>query len=109
MKNLLLLFLTFFVTVVCFGQNRSTLKVAGNCSMCKKNIETAAKIAGAINAYWDKNTKVLKFTFDETKTSPEKLELAIANAGYDTEHQTATNEAYSKLDECCQYKKKKKS
>jgi hypothetical protein len=37
-----------------------------------------------------------------------KIETAIANAGYDTEHQIASNEAYGKLDECCQYDRKKK-
>jgi copper chaperone CopZ len=109
MKNVLLSFLLIaFTSFVSFGQNSSTIKVAGNCGMCKKNIETAAKAAGAMTAAWDKNTKLLKVTFDAAATSTDKLELAIANAGYDTEHQTASNEAYGKLDECCQYDRKKK-
>ena len=42
-------------------------------------------------------------TYDAATTSTDKMEASIANAGYDTEHQTASTEAYSKLDECCQY------
>jgi len=104
MKNLLLSFIFLvFSSIIAFGQNSSKIKVAGNCGMCKKKIETAAKSAGALTAAWDKNTKLLTVTYDVAATSTDKMEAAIANAGYDTEHQTASNEAYSKLDECCQY------
>ncbi len=109
MKNISLIFLFIIATTVTsFAQNTSKIKVAGNCGMCKKNIETAAKAAGAMTAAWDKTTKVLTVAFDATATSKDKIEIAIANAGYDTEHQVASNEAYGKLDECCQYERKKK-
>lgn len=104
MKNLLLTFVFIIAaTVISIAQNTSKIKVAGNCGMCKKNIETAAKAAGAMTAAWDKTTKVLTVAYDASATSTDKIETAIANAGYDTEHQTASNEAYNKLDECCQY------
>ena len=109
MKNLLLSFVFItFSSVIAFGQNSSKIKVAGNCGMCKKNIEMAAKAAGALTAAWDKSTKLLTVTYDAATTSTDKMEASIANAGYDTEHQTASAEAYSKLDECCQYDRKKK-
>lgn len=109
MKNILLSFVFIIVASVCsFAQNTSKIKVAGNCGMCKKNIETAAKAAGAMTAAWDKTTKVLTVAFDGSATTKDKIEIAIANAGYDTEHQVASNEAYGKLDECCQYERKKK-
>ena len=109
MKNLLLTFvLIVFSSVIALGQSNTKIKVSGNCGMCKKNIETAAKAAGAMTAAWDKTTKVLTVAFDANNTSTEKIETAIANAGYDTEHQVASNEAYGKLDECCQYDRKKK-
>ena len=109
MKNLLFTFVFILTTtVISFAQNTSKIKVAGNCGMCKKNIETAAKAAGAMTAAWDKATKVLTVAFDANATSTDKIETAIANAGYDTEHQTASAEAYGKLDECCQYDRKKK-
>ncbi len=109
MKNISLIFIFIIATTVTsFAQNTSKIKVAGNCGMCKKNIETAAKAAGAMTAAWDKTTKVLTVAFDATATSKDKIEIAIANAGYDTEHQVASTEAYGKLDECCQYERKKK-
>ncbi len=104
MKNVLLTsLLIVFTSLISFGQNSSKIKVSGNCGMCKNNIETAAKAAGALTAAWDKNTKLLTVTYNASSTSTDKMETAIANAGYDTEHHTATNEAYSKLEECCQY------
>ncbi len=91
-----------------FAQTPTTIKVAGNCGMCKKNIEKAAKAAGATQATWDKVAKLLTVSFDATKTSAEKIEISVAAAGYDTEHKEANAEAYKKLDECCQYERKKK-
>lgn len=91
-----------------FAQTPVTIKVSGNCGSCKKSIEKAAKEAGAATATWDKATKLLALTFDAGKTSTDKIETAIAGVGYDTEHKVATEEAYKKLDECCQYDRKKK-
>jgi periplasmic mercuric ion binding protein len=66
-----------------------TIKVNGNCGMCKKHIEKSALEAGATAANWDKKTKF--------------LQTAVAAAGYDTQDFKATDSAYNKLDECCQY------
>ena len=109
MKKIILssLFLISFCFVT-YAQNPSTIKVAGNCGMCKKHIEKAAKDAGATTANWDKVSKLLTVSFDATKTSTDKIETSIAGAGYDTEHKQATEEAYKKLDECCQYDRKVK-
>jgi len=89
------------------AQTTTTVKVSGNCNMCKGHIEKAAKEAGALNPSWDKLAKVLKFTFDASKTSTDKIEEAVAAAGYDTEHKKASTDAYHNLDECCQYDRTK--
>jgi hypothetical protein len=47
-------------------------------------------------------------TFDAAKTNTDKIETAVAGAGYDTKNKVATEEAYKKLEECCQYDRKKK-
>ena len=104
MKNFILL--AGFILISSFAlqaQTTTKIKVAGNCGMCKGNIEKAAKDAGAVSADWDKAAKVLKLSFNASKTSTDKIENAIAAAGYDTEHKVATADAYSKLEECCQY------
>ena len=83
------------------------VKVFGNCGMCKKKIEKAAKLPGVESAVWDKKTKELTLTYDAAKTSSLKVQTSIANAGYDTEKVKAPDAAYGKLDECCQYDRKK--
>lgn len=90
------------------AQNTNTIKVSGNCGMCKKHIEKAALEAGATTANWDKVSKIITFSFDPAKSSNEKIETSIAAAGYDTEHKQASEAAYKKLDECCQYDRKTK-
>ena len=107
-KNILFLMTFLIMSVFAFAQAPTTIKVAGNCGMCKKHIEKAAKDAGATNANWDKVTKLLTVTFDASKTNTDKIETAIAGVGYDTEHKEASQEAYKKLDECCQYDRKAK-
>ena len=109
MKNVFLTICFSFMSVfVLNAQTTQKIKVDGNCGMCKGHIEKAAKEAGAAKAEWDKVAKVLSVTFDAAKTSTDKIEAAVAAAGYDTENKEASTEAYKKLDECCQYKRKKK-
>ncbi len=74
--------------------------------MCKKTIEKAAKDSGATTANWDTESKKLTITYSTAKTSNEKIQQAIAAAGYDTRDLTANNEAYDKLHECCKYDRK---
>lgn len=80
-----------------------TIKVNGNCTMCKKHIEKSALAAGAIQANWDKKTKFLVINYDSSVTNSARIQTAIAASGYDTQDFKATDEAYKKLEECCQY------
>jgi periplasmic mercuric ion binding protein len=79
------------------------IKVNGNCSSCKKHIEGSALAAGATVAHWDKKTKFLQISYDPAVTNSAKIQTAIAASGYDTQDFKASDEAYKKLDECCQY------
>ncbi len=85
---------------------KDTIKVWGNCGMCKTKIEKAARSAGAATASWSEETKELKVSYAVNKTSDVKIQQAIAKAGYDTEDITADNKAYSALHGCCQYERK---
>lgn len=81
-----------------------TTKVAGNCGMCKARIEKAASSqAGVFDAIWDKESKQLMVTFDQSRTSLEAVEKAIARAGHDTQNHKAHDEAYENLPGCCHY------
>jgi len=81
-----------------------TLKVSGNCDMCKASIEKAAKIDGVSKAEWSKKAKTLTTTFDPSKTSIDAIGKKIAAVGYDNEKAKATDVAYDKLPSCCKYR-----
>jgi len=103
-KSIVFISLFLFMSLVSIAQSKeTTIKVSGNCGMCKAHIEKAAKQAGAMTASWDKVAKLLKVSFDAAKTSTDKIEDAIAKAGYDTEHKVGDSAAYAKLDDCCKY------
>ena len=81
-----------------------TLKVSGNCDMCKERIETAAKGKGVKQASWDTETKLLTLTYDTLQTRIEKVHARIAEAGHDTDLKKAKNDTYKALPECCLYR-----
>jgi hypothetical protein len=83
-----------------------TIKVWGNCGMCKTTIEKAAKKAGAKTADWNEDSKELKVTYAVNKTSSVKIQEAIAKSGYDTQDFTAVQTAYNNLHGCCKYDRK---
>ena len=78
--------------------------VRGNCGMCKRTIEKAAKsIDGVTSAAWDKEKKSLQVSFDDTKTNEMAIQKAVAASGYDTEKVKGDLTAYSGLPGCCKY------
>jgi len=96
--------------ITSFAQSKTeTIKVAGNCEMCEKTIETAAKKAGATTAKWDEDTKILTVSYDESKTTNDAIQQKVASVGYDTEKYPGDEKAYKKLNKCCQYADKKKT
>lgn len=84
----------------------SVFKVWGNCGMCKETIEGAAKSSGATFAEWNKDSKMLTVKYAAVKTSDDKIQKSIADAGYDNEKYTAPSEAYNGLHACCKYDRK---
>lgn len=108
-KLLLLLGIVAMITLsysVQAENKKANFKVSGNCGMCEKTIEKAAKSVDGVNmADWDKKTKVIKVSFDTEKTSLDAIHKAIAKVGYDTEKVKAKDEAYNKLHSCCKYER----
>jgi len=89
------------------GNKTEKFKVYGNCGMCESRIEKAASaVEGVSKADWNKETKMMKVTFDDTKTSVDKVEKAIAKVGHDTPNYTAKDEVYNDLPGCCKYDRK---
>ncbi|MGF1585182.1 MAG: heavy-metal-associated domain-containing protein [Bacteroidales bacterium] len=94
-----------FGTMTLFSQEKNEkFEVKGNCGMCEKTIETAAKsVEGVMSADWSQETKNLTLSYDESKTDVNKVQMAIAKVGYDTPMHKANDEVYSKLPACCKY------
>ena len=91
-----------------FAQSQTdTIKVYGNCVMCKNRIEKAVKLEGVANAVWSPETKLLVITYDTMKISNDVIQKAIAAVGHDTDKYTADVKVYSKLPGCCLYERKK--
>lgn len=81
-----------------------TIKVSGNCGMCKSRIEKAAKIDGVSKADWNDETKLLTLVYDPSKVKADDVQKKIAAVGHDTEKFKADEKVYSKLPGCCKYR-----
>ena len=78
--------------------------VKGNCGMCKKTIETAAKsLDGVINADWDVNTKQVSLVYDSQIVDLMSIHKVIAGSGYGTELVENNMDSYENLPLCCKY------
>jgi Cu(I)/Ag(I) efflux system membrane fusion protein len=90
------------------NEKRFSFKVYGNCEMCKARIEKAAlSVKGVLSAEWNKETKIIQLVTENYGVDKKVISKAIASAGHDTEYETATDNAYNKLPECCRYDRKK--
>ena len=85
---------------------KESIKVWGNCGMCKTRIENAAKSAGAKKASWNAETHMLDVTYKASATNNNAIQEAIAKVGYDTQDMTGNNDAYNNLHGCCKYQRK---
>ncbi|SRX75696.1 DUF3347 domain-containing protein [Aequorivita antarctica] len=85
-----------------------TVKIFGNCDMCKTAIENAGNIKNTASVHWNKDTRMAEITFDSKKTNRDEILKRIALAGYDNDQYLAPDNAYAKLAECCKYERQKK-
>lgn len=98
----------FFISLYSFAfaqTKKESIKVSGNCGMCKTTIEKAAKSAGASYASWNSETKMLEVKYNSRTSNAAKIQQSIATAGYDSPGFTASQEAYDKLHGCCKYER----
>jgi copper chaperone CopZ len=98
----------FSLSVSAQSTKTDTIKVYGNCGMCKTRIEKALKLEGVSSASWDSDTKLLIVTYNPDITSNDALQQKISSVGHDTEKYTASDVVYKKLPGCCKYERKQK-
>ncbi len=87
---------------------KASFQVLGNCEMCQKKIETAAKAnEGVKTARWNIVSQKMKVKFNPEVISIDTIQKSIANVGYDTEKYRADDEVYNNLHHCCHYEREK--
>ena len=93
----------------CFAEIKNakveTVHIYGNCSICKKTIESAANVKDIVQVEWNKDTKMAFLTYDEKKTNQDEILKRIGLAGYDSDKFLAPDNVYAKLEICCQYER----
>lgn len=89
------------------NQKTETVKIYGNCGMCKSTIEKAGNMKNQANVDWNKETKMATISYDSIKTSKAEILKRIALAGYDSDSFLAPDDTYTNLPSCCQYERAK--
>lgn len=99
--------LLIFLSSGVWGQSKiikTTIKVSGNCVMCKSRIETALDHPGIKFAQWSAETKDLEVAYNNRKISEKEIHALITSTGHDTDSLKAKDEVYGKLPFCCLYR-----
>jgi hypothetical protein len=107
MKTLIAIISLILVCNVASAQTKtvqSTIKVYGNCGMCKKRIETALDTKGIKLASWDSKTKDLQVVYNASKITEIEIHQLVASVGHDTDKVKAKDEIYADLPFCCLYR-----
>jgi mercuric ion binding protein len=107
-KLILSIFILSVVTINAFAQGKTikaSIKVYGNCAMCKERIETALLDSKGIKqAIWDTKTKELQVVYVSSKITEKDVHQIVASVGHDTDKVKATDETYAELPFCCLYR-----
>lgn len=99
--------LSLFIISAAYPQSKTTqatIKVYGNCGMCKKRIETALDTKGIKQAIWDSKTKDLQVVYNSSKITELEIHELVAAVGHDTDKVKAKDEVYADLPFCCLYR-----
>ena len=91
-------------TKIATNDTTVSFKVFGVCVQCKQRIQKSLKIKGVQTASWNVQTKMLTVSYVHSMISLEQLHQTVAGVGHDTEKQTAKEEVYKALPDCCHYR-----
>ncbi|RYE20493.1 MAG: cation transporter [Sphingobacteriales bacterium] len=106
LKCILLAVCTFFAAHVFAQEKTDTIKVSGECGMCKNRIQKALKLEGISSATWDTETKLLTVSYNPAVITNDDIQKKVAVVGHDTEKFKAEDAVYNKLPGCCKYERK---
>ena len=88
------------------AEQHAEFYVGGSCDMCTDRIEETVKaIEGVTLAVYNLDEQQLHIHFDESQTSFEAINEALAAVGHDTDTHKADDDVYAALPGCCHYRK----
>ena len=87
------------------NEKNETIKVSGNCGMCKSTIEKAGNKKKEAKIEWNKDTEMAAISYDSLKTSKSEILKRVALVGYDNEMFISPDDTYASLPGCCQYER----
>jgi len=90
------------------NQKAESVKINGNCQLCKEKIEKAGNAKNSAQVFWDQQQKSASLTYNSKKTTKDEILKRIAVAVFDNELFYAPDDVYSNLPECCRYARTKK-
>ena len=106
MKTLLTtLFLVLFFAASAQDEKWSVLSIRTSsvCDMCETTIETELVYEKGVKSVdLDLSTNVVKVEYDERKTTPEAIKVALTKLGYSADDQPGDEAAFKNLPACCQ-------
>jgi hypothetical protein len=112
MKSLFSMIAIILLSTTTFAQIKNSktesLKVYGNCGMCKEKIEKAGTQKNISKTVWSEETAMATVTYDAKKTNSDAILKKIALVGYDSDNFLAPDAVYKKLHGCCKYERVKK-
>lgn len=108
MKSIYLLIVSLLLSnTISFAQIKqsktNTVKIYGNCEMCKTSIENAGNKKNESKINWDEHTQTASIEYNPEKTTLNDVLKRVALAGYDNENFLAPDPTYKSLPSCCQY------
>jgi copper chaperone CopZ len=112
LKKIMMAILLLLSVVVSNAQIKNakteSVKIYGNCGMCKATIEKAGSLKNIASVDWNADTKMATLAYDPKITNQDEILKRIALAGYDSDKFLAPDTVYSKLAGCCQYDREAK-
>ncbi|MGB0402496.1 MAG: heavy-metal-associated domain-containing protein [Salibacteraceae bacterium] len=110
MRVLLVTLFLGFISLQASAQKKgkvdtTQIVVEGICGMCKDRIEETVNLSkGVKSSTWTQETKTLEVVYKTSKTSPEAIGKALAEAGHDNQYVKADEKQYGKIHKCCRYR-----
>ncbi|HNP48885.1 MAG TPA: heavy-metal-associated domain-containing protein [Bacteroidia bacterium] len=100
----LMLLAFFLITTNTLMAQTDTIRIhtSSLCDMCKKTIEHDLSFEkGVKSVHLDIDAKLVTVTYTVSKTTPDKIRIALTKIGYDADSLKADPKAFDKLPDCC--------